>query len=174
MRTLLAMFAVMPFPKAWIPSSRAVRMKASITFEYANLCAESLAPSAHIRTSTTSAGLPMIPARPPDAPAHATLVMMDSCFSPVHARSFSDRKAWPPNLAVEYVDCRRIDADRPAHRDKIPSQTVSVMPVRKHMGPTISCRESVHDLEHGGLGFHDLHAAGECMECQRQSLSRGP
>jgi len=81
-RTLLAIFADMPLPKTLTPSSRPILYNATMGFGYKNRSAGGFAPSAHIRTKTTSAGLPIIPAKPPARPAQAMVDVVDGLLPP--------------------------------------------------------------------------------------------
>lgn len=118
--TLLATLAVIPFPNTPKPSSLYTLTIPFKAFEYANCCPGALAPSAHMRTRTTSAGLPIIPATPPAIPAQAMFVDKESFFSPLYARTLEERWLCIPNRAVEYVLCRRMEAERPVQRDGMP------------------------------------------------------
>jgi hypothetical protein len=73
--------------------------------------------------SLTSAGLPTIPARPPATPAQAIVPTVDSFFLVVLCFTCCARRLYKPNLAVEYVDCRRIEADNPLDNEKTPTTT---------------------------------------------------
>lgn len=65
-------------------------------------------------------GFPIIPASPPATPAQATVSVPES-FLPVLCCICRARISYKANLAVEYVVCRRIDAERPDQREGKPA-----------------------------------------------------
>lgn len=119
-RILRAILALIPLPNVARPSSLDTLARPSSAFEYANLSLGGFAPSAHILTSTTSAGFPTIPAIPPATPAHAIFSDMESFSCPLQTRALAERRLWMPNRAVEYVPWRMMDAERPVQSDGIP------------------------------------------------------
>lgn len=141
--TLLAIFAVIPFPKALTPSSCATLTMACTALAYPNRCACGFAPSAHMRTRATSAGLPITPAMPPATPAHAMFHGKEILLWPVCLRTRSERAVWIPKRAVEYEPWRRMDAERPVQSEVIP-------------GPMLVCVSSGS----GGKTYHLVRRSG--------------
>jgi hypothetical protein len=68
----------------------------------------------------TSVGFPIIPASPPAIPAHAMVDPAES-FAPFRRCQLRARMSYNANRAVEYVVWRRIEADRPDQRDRMPA-----------------------------------------------------
>jgi len=68
----------------------------------------------------TSVGLPTIPANPPATPAHAMVDAVESFEDPDLCCRCRERMLYSPKRAVEYVDWRRMEAERPDQRDRIP------------------------------------------------------
>jgi hypothetical protein len=62
-----------------------------------------------------------MPANPPAMPAQTMVDPVDSLGVPDHCCSCRDRMVYKPKRAVEYVDCRRMDAERPDHSENIPA-----------------------------------------------------
>ncbi len=88
---LLTTFGARPLLKAEKPSSRHTRYKPCRAFPYTKRSAGAFAPSAHIRTSTTSVGLPIRPAIPPATPAQAMLQDVETFSWPVHFAAAEER-----------------------------------------------------------------------------------
>jgi hypothetical protein len=61
-----------------------------------------------------------MPAKPPATPAQATVDAAESLEVPDLCCSCCDKTLYRPKRAVEYVDCRRMEADRPDQREGIP------------------------------------------------------
>lgn len=87
-KILRATLADIPLANVATPSSLPTRHNPTTAFGYPNLSAAGFAPSAHIRTSTTSVGFPTSPARPPATPAQVMVQAVERVSWPVYCRAF--------------------------------------------------------------------------------------
>lgn len=66
-------------------------------------------------------GLPIVPAKPPAAPAQNTVELVLNFCLPVFCCTCLASISYSANRAVEYVVCRRTEADSPDQREVMPS-----------------------------------------------------
>jgi len=79
-----------------------------------------------------------------------------------------DRAAWMPKRAVEYVPWRRMDAERPAHREGIPDVVSrDEMEEVYEGGHTVTGGQAGHGAQHGVARLEDLHAAAADVSAQQ-------
>lgn len=99
-----------------------------------------------------------MPARPPATPAHAMVAEVEGFFP--GAVIWRVRMLYRPKRAVEYVDCRRTEAERPDQRETIPGVGCELTwEMVRGWILTVSKGEFMDGREHGCSGLEDLHSA---------------